>query len=243
MSRTDLVPKLKKVKRTTLTESITVQILNMVENGEFKEGQRLPSEREMAEMLSVSRASVREAMRALQSMGVVDIRSGSGTFLSTNSNKLSDFFGVRNIIKKYSFLDLNEARKVLEVEIAGLAALRATDENKEMIVKAHRKALDIKDRNEKLLKADYNLHLAIAEASQNEFLVEMLNMVKDLLIEANLEMLKVPNQVECSMQYHERIVNHILEGNVKQARTAMREHLEDIEKTIQKLFDPSTGPT
>lgn len=226
-----------KIKKKTVSESIINQIKDMILNGSLQPGQRLPSERELAELLSVSRPSVREAMRSLQSLGIIDIRSGEGTFLNSNVSILSDHFKMSYILKKFNILELIEARKILEVEIAALAARHATQENKDMLEDIHNEITNTKGNLEAFLKADFSFHLAVAEAAQNSFLREMLNTTRDLLLEANIYVVKKPGQIETAITSHGNILKAILEGDAEKASKEMLYHLETIEEAINEMYN------
>lgn len=226
----------KQIKKATLSDSIIKQIFEMISQGNILPGQKLPSERDLAEALSVSRPSIREAMRSLRTLGILDIRTGDGTYLNENIEQLSDF-RVKNLLKKYSILELTEARKLLEVEIAALAAERATEENREIIREAFYNTLKYKNDPEAFLKADFEYHMAIAEAAQNEFLAEMLYTTRDLIIDGYQDVVRMPGQDDAIKQSHFYIMNAIINGNKDEARKVMQEHLEDIMRAINKVYN------
>lgn len=227
---------LKKIKKFTVSDSIITQMQEMILNGSYKPGQRLPSERELAELLSVSRPSVREAMRSLQTLGIIEIRSGEGTFLNDNVSILADHFKMNYLLKKYSILELIEARKILEVEIAAIAAKKATPENKEMLEDIHSEIFKTQGDLEAFLKCDFSFHLAVAETSQNSVLREMLNTTRDLLLEANVDVIKKPGQIETAIRSHGNILKAILDGDVDRAKKEMLYHLETIEVAINEIY-------
>lgn len=225
----------KRIKKSTLSDSIINQILQMISEGELLPGQKLPSERALAEILAVSRPSIREAMRSLQTLGLVDIRTGDGTYLNEDIQNLSDF-KIKHILKKYSILELNEARRLLEGEIAALAAQRATKENKELIKETFQETLKHLNDPESFLKADFDYHMAIAEAAQNKYLAEMLHTTRDLMIEANQDVVRDPDQNKIINQHHRKIMVAIVEGEVDQARSFMLNHLEYVINVIKEIY-------
>lgn len=226
-----------KIKKSTVSDSIISQIQDMILEGSLKPGERLPSERELAESLSVSRPSVREAMRSLQSLGIIEIRSGEGTFLNDNISILSDHFKMNYLLKKFSILELIEARKVLEGEIVALAARNATQENKDMLEEIHKETIKNQNDIEAFLRSDFAFHLAIAEASQNMFLKEMLNTTRDLLLEANVYVVKKPGQIETAIRSHGNILKAIKEGDAGQAAREMLYHMKTIEEAINEIYN------
>lgn len=236
------IPKLKKIKKETVTETIINQFMALIEEGSFESGQQLPSERELASLLDVSRPSVREAMKVLQSMNIVDIRTGSGTYLKDNTWAWADRFKVKNFVARFTYLELIEARKVLEGEIACLAAKNATEDNKAAIREAfHINQLQLPEPNEELnreafIRSGLNFHLSVAEAAQNSFLTEMLNTVGELLFEVDVEVIKSREQMQGSLHSHEKIMDAVLLGKTDRARLEMIEHLENIETSIKSVY-------
>lgn len=228
---------LKPIKKETVTETIVNQIKDLIERNCFEVGQQLPSERELTAQLGVSRPSVREAMKALQLMGIVEIRSGSGTYLREQSHLLANHFAVQNLLSKFTWLELTEARVVLE---SGLISI-ATEKAVEADIKALRQACDDMYKNAadpvRFLECDFAFHLIIAEASQNRFLVEMLSTTRDLLLEVNREVVKVAQQADRAMESHEKILKAITDRDKNRARRAMNEHLKTVAKAIVARFE------
>jgi GntR family transcriptional repressor for pyruvate dehydrogenase complex len=118
------------VNRARLSEQVAEQIQSMIIQGKIKQGDRLPPERELAEQLGVSRTVIRESTKVLQERGLVKVLTGSGTYATrVESENVSQSIGLFVRGKKHTFRDLLEIRKMLEIEVAGLAAERATEED------------------------------------------------------------------------------------------------------------------
>lgn len=226
----------KQIKKSTLSDSIVQQIIEMISAGNILPGERLPSERDLAEALSVSRPSIREAMRSLHALGLIEIRTGDGTYLNENIGQLSDF-RVKNIFKKYSMLELTEARKLLEVEIVALAAERATEQDKENIKEAFQNTLKYPDDPKGFLKADFEYHMTIAEAAQNQFLAEMLYTTRDLMVDGYQDVVRLPGKGDKLREYHNSIMDAVLAGDKKKAQKVMEAHLEDIIQDVYKTYN------
>lgn len=227
---------LKPIKRESITESIIKQIQILIQNESFSPGEKFPSERELAEKLCVSRPTVREAMKVLQSMGVVDVRSGSGTYLADNTSLLSDHLKVKAMLIRYSWLEMVEARRALESNLVELAAQRATEENKVALCEIVERMKQTRNDEDMFLETDYNFHYEISQASQNRFLSEMLDTTRGLLIEINHEIARIPMQIEESIKYHERILDAVLRGDSQKAKSEMLEHLQSVENAIHSLY-------
>jgi GntR family transcriptional repressor for pyruvate dehydrogenase complex len=175
-------------------------------------------------------------MRSLRTLGIIDIRIGDGTYLKDDIEKLSDF-KIKNLLKKYSILELTEARKLLEVEIATLAAERATEEHKDIIKESFYNTLRHKNDPEAFLKADFDYHMAIAEAAQNKYLAEMLYTTRDLIIDGYQDVVSIPGQDDIIKECHFYIMNAVIVGNKDEARRVMQYHLEDIIRAINEVYN------
>ncbi len=215
-----------KIKKATISETIVEQIKEMVLDGQLTPGQKLPSEREFTEILGVSRSSVREAMRSLMSIGLVDIRSGEGTFLNDNTNLLTDHFQLQCLMKKYSILELVEARKMIEVEIIKLAVVRGDSNDVDYIIEKHLETKENRNSPAEFIKADFNFHMAIAEASKNRYLAEMLSATRELLLEINTDVIRKPGQIDKVIKTHESIIAAIKSGDIYKAQVQMGSHID-----------------
>ncbi|MEL7622350.1 MAG: FadR/GntR family transcriptional regulator [Clostridiales bacterium] len=219
--------KFKKIKRSTVADTIVEQIKQMILEEKLLPGERLPSERELADMLGVSRPPVREALKALATLKIVDIRVGEGTFLNNGKDKLMlDFFQLKNLQMKFAVSELIEARLFLEMEIVDLAAQRRDEQDLERIEESFNNTLNYEDNPEAFLNADFEFHLAIAEAAKNAYLSEMLDTTRDLLLEYNKTVIAQPNQMVRATDSHRNIFMAIKEKNAKKAKQEMKRHIE-----------------
>ncbi|MFP4483089.1 MAG: FadR/GntR family transcriptional regulator [Thermovirgaceae bacterium] len=230
----------KRIDRSTVTENIIEQIKEKILSGEIKPGEKLPPERILAENLSVGRTSVREALRALQYMGVLEVRYGEGTFLSENTSLLTDHFKTSHLLKRFSVMDLVEARKVVEGATVYLAAKRGSPEDREALRDIYYLAEEAvqKGQGEKaFLKADFEFHKKIAEMCQNPVLLEMLDTMRELTLTENLDVIKKPGQIKNALAFHKEILEAVLAYDARRARRKMMEHLKDIENTVTDLIE------
>lgn len=227
---------IKPIERSTLPDKIIEQIKNTIIEGRLQPGDRLPSERELAERFSVGRTTVREALKALSYAGIIK-KVREGTIINRNiSNFFIDSLTQMLILRHLDFEDLFETRKILEVKLAGLAAQRATIEDIEMIGNI------LKEMNEKanhnpyeFITEDIKFHEAIAETAQNRVLYEIFIAVRLLLRKAQEEVIKYPGIMKRSLKYHQQIFEAIKKQNVSKAKRAMFDHLDDVEKALTSL--------
>lgn len=225
----------KKIKKTTAVETIVEQIKEMISSGNIIAGQQFPSERELASIMGVSRATIREAMHALNSLGIVDIRSGDGTFLIDNTSILSDHFKIQCLLKKFTVLEMIEARRLLEIEIVNLAVERANKENIEYLEEMYKETQVAFSSPDEFIKADFAFHMAIAEAAHNTFLAEMLNTTRDLLLEINIQVIQKPDQIICADAGHAAILQAIKVRDKNMAGNEMKKHIDMVSGFINKI--------
>jgi GntR family transcriptional regulator, transcriptional repressor for pyruvate dehydrogenase complex len=214
------------VVRTTLTADICRKMVSQLIRGTWTEGERIPAERELCQKLGVGRASLREALKALEIMGMIETRLGDGTYVC----KRSDFFSRPLLwaIASSSGADareLVEARTLIEVELAGLAAERATPENLEELAEHLSSMIKTKSNPQEFVHADVNFHLAIGRAASNSILMNALQLIRNLLQQWILSAVGVKGVPEKACLQHKRILLAIGKKDSVAARKEMRKHL------------------
>lgn len=230
---------LKPLKRKTLAEEIIYSIKNLIAEGELKPGDKLPGERALAEQLRVSRACVREALRALSLTGVVTIKPGDGTYLNeTASQFFTDMLNTKLnfIFERSDFLQLMEARKILESQLAKLAAQRATPDIIAGLEESVNRMRDYFDDVETFIKEDVNFHVTISEAAENEILYQTISTVRELLTDVQRAVSKVPGLRPRSLKYHQQIYECVRDRKPEEAARIMDEHIADVERTLEEYI-------
>lgn len=232
------IKRVEKIKRVSVAEEIVNRILEMVEDGTLTPGEALPTEKEFTEMFGVGRSSVREALRALQSVGLVEKRQGNGTYLTAAAGKSSALFNVQKILERYTLVELSEARKILEEQITALSAKNATRENIQTMRRENARLAALMESGspEEIIACDQAVHRAIADGAHNEFLTEMLEMLAEIYMEANISVL-TRDKTESAVAFHNKIIDFIEAGDLKNARRTMTEHLVDVHNRIIELYD------
>ncbi|MGQ9629469.1 MAG: FadR/GntR family transcriptional regulator [bacterium] len=223
------------IRRSTIPEEIIVRIKRMIEEGHLKEGSKLPPEREMAEMLGVSRPSLREALRALSLVGVLELRHGDGIYVSDFlENMPVESLRFMLLLKRVTLIELFETRKAIETELAGLAAMRASEEDLE----AMKEALDAMKENledeKRYSHYEIAFHQAIAEASRNSLMLKIMQALNELLKESRRST-ALFESIRDDFLPHERIFREIKDGNPEGARRAMFEHLDITQRGLQAI--------
>jgi GntR family transcriptional repressor for pyruvate dehydrogenase complex len=218
------------IKNTKVYEQVIDQIKDMIVSGNLKRGDKLPSERELVEQLQVSRTSIREALRALQIIGLVECKQGEGNFIKESfENSLFEPLSIMFMLQESSPEEILELRKVIEIETTALAAKRIDSGELE-----HMKSLIMQFKNNKDdsngVKIDKEFHYLIAQATKNLLILNILNAVSSLIDsfikDARKKILAVENNRELLLQQHEDIYNALQEHNPKDAAMYMRKHLE-----------------
>lgn len=225
----------------TLASSIGQALRESIRSGLYRPGDKLPSEAKLTQEHNVSRTVIREAIAALRADGLVDPRQGAGVFvLEPISAPVLPFQNVDNA-KVSSVIELLELRAPVEMEAAALAAQRRSPAQEEAIIERHRAIIDCIDGGRPTIEVDFDLHLAVADATNNPRFVEFLRIMGEGMIPRSA--LREPNAERTSGEYlqrlveeHGRIVAAISNGDVDDAREAMRVHLSGSQQRYRKLL-------
>ena len=226
----------KEITHIRLYESVMEQIMNLLKNKELKPGDQLPPERELAEKFSISRGSLREAFRVLESRGLIKSKPGGGRFI--RELKKDTIINAENIIlslEKSSILELLEAREMFEVKIAEVAAQRAIPEDIELIKKSLSNAKKEEKLDDKEMKRDTEFHIAVARATHNFVFINILKLHLDLLRETRGKTWQISGRKKEQQQEHQNIFKAIKEHNSKKASETMLKHLIGVRKAIMKI--------
>lgn len=229
-ARPERAVELEPIKSTRIYQEIVRQVKQMIAEGRLKSGDQLPPERDLAEKFLVSRTSVREALRALESLGLIEIRPGEGTFVREVSvESLIEPLALIMTSQREAIHELFEARRLLEPAIAALAASRATPEEiqeMERILEEQAKEIAAGKTG---LPQDAQFHAAIGTAAHNRAITRIAHAVMDLLTQSREESLNTPGRPNRSHQDHRRILAAIAARDERLARQAMLDHLEAVE--------------
>lgn len=212
-----------RVTRTRLYEQVAEQITTWIDQNGLGAGDRLPPERELAQRLGVSRATLSQALVALEVIGVVTVRHGDGTVLA-------DAPGPRRIVEAirahaHRLPEIIETRDALETKIAALAAVRHTADDLARI----EEALDDMQRDVKSggrgVEGDERFHGAVTAAAHSLLLARLMDEIRDLIRETRIESLSQPGRPADSLVHHRAIADAIRSGDPEAAATAMHAHV------------------
>lgn len=221
-------------KNPKVYDQVIEEIKNKIKSGDIKKGDKLPSEREMAESLGVSRTSVREALRALEVVGLVESRQGAGNYIKTNfDNSLFEPISVMFMLQESSPKEMYDLRETLELQCARLSAKNIEDNELDLLT-AILDRMYIAKNEEESLKLDIKFHYLIAKSSRNVLLLNVLEVISQLVDEFiqkfRMQILHAGNTKESLLEIHENIVRALKLRDESKAYNAMLEHFELIRK-------------
>ena len=215
-------------KTGTTAEDVVSRLREMIHKGELRSGDRLPPERDLAKQLGISRPTLRAGIRTLSAVGVLKSRQGAGTFVvEAGASPALDSNPLRLLASLHGFssAEMFEARLLLEMAIAGLAAERATSEHLAVLAEELAEMFATLDEPEEYLVHDMRFHQTIAVASGNRIITALMNMVVSILFDIRSKTVYRAHDLKESAEMHRQIFRAIREGNTEAARNAMRDHL------------------
>jgi GntR family transcriptional repressor for pyruvate dehydrogenase complex len=225
-------------KKSAISEDIIARLLTMIKEGQLQPGTKLPPERELAEAMQVSRPSLREALRALSIMNVIEIRQGDGTYItSLEPELLVEHLDFVFSLSDSTIIELFEARKIVEVGLAAMAAQRITDEEIATLEESLANSIENVQDHTLFLKADVELHETIVEAARNLFLKRFMGSIYNLGHASRARTVEIPGVVEQVVEDHRAIVNALKVRDPERARQAMLQHLNNVEARLLMLAE------
>jgi GntR family transcriptional regulator, transcriptional repressor for pyruvate dehydrogenase complex len=231
------------IERTTLAAAAFEQLISNVVHGNWKAGDLIPPERELCQQLGIARTSLREALKAMELIGMLESRVGFGTMICPRSEFLS-----RPLLWAFTGTDhtelseILEARALLERDLAGLAAERASSEELAAIEEAIELMAQKIKSGESVLDADMAFHLAISRAAHNEVLGNAAQLLRNLMKYWLDLKLRLPNVPKSAMQLHRTIYQAIRDRNADAARKFMWEHLHETSALVTQVVAGYTKP-
>jgi GntR family transcriptional repressor for pyruvate dehydrogenase complex len=222
--------------RPRLYEQVVAQLREHVAARGLKAGDRLPPERELAERLGVSRASIKQAIVVLEVQGLVDVRHGGGTYLRRDTLHSEP---VNNLVDRRRRLpDVLDARDALETKLAALAAERRSTEDLAAIDAALAEMRAQIARGESGEDGDRRFHQAVTAAAHSALLAEFIRQIADPIAESRRESLRQPGRPTRSLAQHERIAEAIRAGDARAATRAMHRHVDTVSRVRLLNWDP-----
>jgi len=219
-----------KLKKDSLSDQIVNQIIDMIDQKELLPGQRLPSEREMASLLGISRLPVREALKSLETLRVISVDQGGHYVKSNSILRLVNALDAKEFHDRKVFLrDLQDVRLVIEIGAAALACENRTDEDIADIKSALDLMIECAENEDcDRVSASLNFHNAIIKASKNNIYVSINDCLQDALYYSRISRTKITEHYKQSILEHKEILKAIIEKDSDVAKIKMEEHLRRI---------------
>ncbi len=240
----ELLSKLGPIRRETVMEKTAKRIEDLVRSGELRQGDRLPPEPQLAQMLRVSRSSLREALKGLMFLGLIKARPGDGTYIhgASLSRVMSRHFQWMVVLQEIKYLEIYELRQIIEPQAAALAAQRATRLDIDRMERALEEMRNGIHRPERFLSYDIELHDSFAQASGNVALQTTLRMLYDSMVEARRRVLPLIDNMERHYERHEKIFRYIRDRKPKLAAKAVQEDMEYAARLIREEMSSDHKP-
>lgn len=225
------------IERQKVYELIADQLLRRISERQLNPGDPLPTERELTQAFRAGRSSVREALRMLESKGVIENRGNATFVVAGYANPLNSSVQLLLSLDQATMLDIYELRRILECEAAALAAERHTEAHVGLMDAALEEmgaalASDVPSRGARYIEADLRFHLAIAEATRNGVVLHTMDALRGVIRRALMSIFLVPESPERSFEQHRAIRDAIASRDAVVAREAMRAHLVRVESDV-----------
>jgi GntR family transcriptional repressor for pyruvate dehydrogenase complex len=229
--------RLKPVERISTASVVATQLLDELAKEQFVSGTRLPSEREMADALGVGRSTLREAMAALDLLGIIEVRPGSGWHLKADSSStLPQALKWGLMLGRPDVQDLVEVCGHLELLAASLAAERATDEDVARL-KAHLDRMRASSATvEEFVAEDVAFHIETATIARNSVLESLLVSIRSLLVVWFDRTLRVERAMQETVKEHEAVFQAVQERSSADARRRMKTHIDEADKRLKEIL-------
>jgi GntR family transcriptional regulator, transcriptional repressor for pyruvate dehydrogenase complex len=223
--------KIRPIRKVSIAEEIAKQIMDLISSGSLRPGQRLPSERELCEHFGASRPPLREALRGLSIVGVLNARVGEGTSVSVDGGMfMRKVMELRMVTEKHDIENLLEVRLALEVMSAARAARNATEEDLNELRELVAKMKACGTNETQFARLDAEFHVVIAKASGNTLILDLVSMIRNQLIRALTKALRSPNAISHSNKEHSTLLDAIERHDIDASRAAMLAHLEGFQR-------------
>jgi GntR family transcriptional repressor for pyruvate dehydrogenase complex len=227
----------KAIKQSTASQMVVEQILDSLKTREFKPGEKLPSQMDLAKMFNVGRSSIREAIKSLDALGYLEVSQGKGTFFKNDimSDKPS-MSELKYALETATLLDLMRIRMVLECYAAELAADSANPKHIQQLEEAIKGIQDSEDDRKNFIEADLRFHHALAQTTDNMVLCEILKLFLEKVHRHYLIYYAISSETrKRTIETANQILSCILKSDTKKASACMRDHLDAIMDELKNV--------
>lgn len=214
------------IKKINISEQVFNQMKQQLLEGTWVAGQKLPSENELAEAFGVSRITVRQALQKLTVLGLIETRLGEGSFVKEfDPGTYMNAMIPAMYLSSSSVEEVLEFRLIMEAEIAGIAALKATDEDIQKLESSLKKMEESRDDINRYTREDFRFHMILAEVTGNSLVVRLMELLTDIL-EATIKNVTQKVGDEIGLKYHRLILEAIKEHDYQKAKNTMHDHVK-----------------
>lgn len=234
--------KFKRMNRVSVSEEIIAHIKRLILSKELKPGDQLPSEEKMAVQMGVGRGTVREALKVLIHLGLIDRKNKRTCVSELALERLT----IKEISKKFKdyrdVMEMIEVRKIIEPEAAALATERANSDEIQRLEKQYQLMLDEQHDKEKFVDHDINFHLYILQSTGNSIIKEFMQSIQQLLKKNQSLVLNKSDTIgPRSLDFHRKILAAIMDGDRPRAKRHMLNHILDVEKEMYLILKKEEG--
>jgi GntR family transcriptional repressor for pyruvate dehydrogenase complex len=214
------------IDRAGITELVVQRIKDLLAQGDLKAGSRLPPERELAELLNISRPSLRTALKALSVMGIIRAKPGAGTYIAESLPEIfSEPMHFMTLINNTSVEELFEARRIIEAGLAELAAERASSDDIQSLTSEIEGMRSAIDDPENFLKHDVAFHRVMAHAANNKLMSGIMDTIAQLLFHIRRQSITNASSLKEAIDWHQKILDAIRKHDPKRAKDMLAGHL------------------
>jgi len=225
------------IKRVSVVEQAISKIYDLILSQNLKENDKLPPERQLSEMLGISRNSLREAIRVLDMLGVGRVDQGSGMVIDSSrvSDAVTKHLTFALLMNREKMNELFEARLVVETECASLAALRASESERALLHRTYQELCESRTDRPKSIALEIELHNIVARAAHNSVLEKILNSLKQILKESREATVPHTGVTPETVKVHERLIAAIDARDSRSSADIMREHIAAVADRMKLL--------
>jgi GntR family transcriptional repressor for pyruvate dehydrogenase complex len=230
------------IDRSGITELVVQRIKELLARGELKAGSRLPPERDLAEMLHISRPSLRTALKALSVMGIIRAKPGAGTYIAESLLEVfTEPMHFMTLIHNTSVEELFEARRIIEAGLAELAAERATEADIAALANEVEGMKATTGNPEEFLKHDVRFHQVMVRAANNKLMSGVMDTVAQLLFHIRRQTVSRARDLEEAIEWHEKIISAMQKHDARRAKETLSSHLRAAESAWAREYRPENN--
>lgn len=226
------------LERKSISEQVTTRIMSMIKTGNLKSGDRLPTEAKMCVAFGISRPPLREALKALTLMGVLESRQGGRyTITDLSPTRMAAPFNAMLSVNEYDLEEHFEARELIDLELTRLCAQNATEAQRKRIMQLALDGREFYNDPAAFRLLDIEFHRSLNEGSQHRLLTDLAQSLYDIGLDMRRVASALPGVIERSVGQHIEVAEAVLKGDGETAARAYRSHLEHVSETTRRAID------